>query len=86
MISTIIGLIITGLIIGALGRLVIPGRNPMGMPVTIAVGIVAALVAGLIARAIGLGSVLQFIIAIVLAAGAVYLMSGSMRNRGRTTV
>jgi uncharacterized membrane protein YeaQ/YmgE (transglycosylase-associated protein family) len=86
MIGTIIGLIITGLIVGALGRLVIPGRNPMGLPVTIAVGVVAALIAGLIARAIGLGSVLQFIVAVVLAAAAVYLMSGGMRSRGRTTV
>ncbi len=46
----ILGLIITGLIVGALGRLAIPGPNPMSVPITIAVGIGGALLGGLVGR------------------------------------
>lgn len=45
----IIGLLLTGLIVGALGRLLLPGRDPMSVFQTIALGIAASLVAGLIA-------------------------------------
>jgi uncharacterized membrane protein YeaQ/YmgE (transglycosylase-associated protein family) len=45
----IIGLLITGLIVGALGRLLLPGRDPMSLFQTILVGIAGSLVAGLIA-------------------------------------
>ena len=45
----IIGLLLTGLIVGALGRLLLPGRDPMSIVETIALGIAASLVAGLIA-------------------------------------
>lgn len=46
----ILGLIITGLVVGALGRLAIPGPNPMSVPITIAVGIGGALLGGLVGR------------------------------------
>jgi uncharacterized membrane protein YeaQ/YmgE (transglycosylase-associated protein family) len=45
----IIALIVTGLIVGALGRLLLPGRDPMSIIQTILLGIAASLVAGLIA-------------------------------------
>lgn len=45
----IIGLLLTGLIVGALGRLLLPGRDPMSVFETIALGIAASLIAGLIA-------------------------------------
>jgi uncharacterized membrane protein YeaQ/YmgE (transglycosylase-associated protein family) len=45
----IIGLLLTGLIVGALGRLLLPGRDPMTIFQTIMLGIAASLVAGLIA-------------------------------------
>jgi uncharacterized membrane protein YeaQ/YmgE (transglycosylase-associated protein family) len=45
----IIGLLFTGLIVGALGRLLLPGRDPMSVFQTIMLGIAASLIAGLIA-------------------------------------
>lgn len=45
----IIGLLLTGLIVGALGRFLLPGRDPMTIFQTIALGIAASLIAGLIA-------------------------------------
>jgi uncharacterized membrane protein YeaQ/YmgE (transglycosylase-associated protein family) len=45
----IILLALTGLVVGALGRLLLPGRDPMSIFETIALGIAASLIAGLIA-------------------------------------
>ena len=44
----IIGLLVSGLIVGALGRLAIPGPNPMGIGATIAVGVGGSLLGGLV--------------------------------------
>ncbi|MBT2384598.1 GlsB/YeaQ/YmgE family stress response membrane protein [Streptomyces sp. ISL-11] len=52
-ISGIFSAIVIGLIIGVLGRLVVPGRQHIGVLWTIAVGIVAALVGAAIAHALG---------------------------------
>ena len=46
-------MIIVGLIIGALAKLVMPGRDPGGIIITILLGIVGSLVAGTLGRAIG---------------------------------
>jgi uncharacterized membrane protein YeaQ/YmgE (transglycosylase-associated protein family) len=51
---SIIGWIIFGLIVGALAKLVMPGRDPGGILVTIVLGIVGALLGGWLGRAIGL--------------------------------
>ena len=45
----IILLALSGLVIGALGRLLLPGRDPMSVLETIILGIAASLIAGLIA-------------------------------------
>jgi uncharacterized membrane protein YeaQ/YmgE (transglycosylase-associated protein family) len=47
----IISAIIVGLIIGALGQLVLPGRQDIPIWLTILIGIVAALIGSLIASA-----------------------------------
>ena len=49
MIGFILGLIIVGLIAGALARFLVPGRDPMGIGATIALGIVGSFVGGFIA-------------------------------------
>jgi uncharacterized membrane protein YeaQ/YmgE (transglycosylase-associated protein family) len=48
-IGFLILLVLSGLIIGALARLLLPGRDPMSIPATIGVGIAGSLIAGLIA-------------------------------------
>jgi uncharacterized membrane protein YeaQ/YmgE (transglycosylase-associated protein family) len=45
----LIALLFTGLVVGALGRLLVPGPDPMGIGATILVGIAASFLAGLIA-------------------------------------
>ncbi len=51
MIKFILGLIIVGLIAGALARLLVPGRDPMSIPATILLGIVGSFVGGFLADA-----------------------------------
>jgi len=49
----ILGWIVFGLVVGVLAKLLMPGRDPGGMLVTIALGIAGALVAGFLGRALG---------------------------------
>ena len=49
MIGFIIGLIVIGLIAGALARLLVPGRDPMSIGATIVLGIVGSFVGGFLA-------------------------------------
>lgn len=49
MIGFILGLVIIGLIAGALARFLVPGRDPMGIGATIALGIVGSFVGGFLA-------------------------------------
>ena len=81
MLGLIISAIVVGLIIGALGRLVLPGRQDISIWLTIAIGIVAALVGSLIASALGVGDTsgidwIKLIIQVALAAAGVALVAG----------
>ena len=49
----VIGWIVFGLIVGALAKLVMPGRDPGGMIVTMLLGIAGALLGGFVGRAMG---------------------------------
>lgn len=87
-ITGIITAIIVGLIIGALGRLVLPGRQDIPIWLTIVVGIVAALVGTFIARALDVSDTsgfdwIELAIQVVLAAVGVAVVAGS---RGRTAI
>ena len=49
----ILGWIVFGLIIGALAKFIMPGRDPGGFIVTILLGIAGALLGGFLGRAVG---------------------------------
>ena len=49
----VLGWILFGLIVGALAKLVMPGRDPGGIIVTMALGIAGAVVGGFIGRTLG---------------------------------
>jgi uncharacterized membrane protein YeaQ/YmgE (transglycosylase-associated protein family) len=55
-VTGIVTAIIIGLIVGALGRLVVPGRQSMPIWLTIVVGIIAAFIGTAIAKAIGIST------------------------------
>ena len=70
-------LIVVGAIVGALGRLLLPGRDPMGWIVTILIGIASLVVAGLIFS----NGWLQFIVGVVVAIILVWLDGRFMASR-----
>lgn len=57
-------LIIVGLIVGALGRALHPGKDPLGWILTLVLGVVSLILAGLIFS----NGVLEFIVGIIIAA------------------
>ena len=61
-------LVLTGLVIGALGRLVLPGRQDISLPATGLVGIAASLLGGILADLFDVGWIIQFLVAVALAA------------------
>jgi uncharacterized membrane protein YeaQ/YmgE (transglycosylase-associated protein family) len=73
MLTLVIWLAIGGLIIGGLGRLLVPGPNPIGLFRTALVGVAGSFLGGLVARyAIGLhyryALLLGFILSVIFAA------------------
>jgi uncharacterized membrane protein YeaQ/YmgE (transglycosylase-associated protein family) len=70
-----IGWIIFGLIVGIVGKFLMPGRDPGGFIVTILLGIAGALLGGFVGRALGLyqeGEPAGFIMAVI---GAIILLA-----------
>jgi uncharacterized membrane protein YeaQ/YmgE (transglycosylase-associated protein family) len=61
-----IWLIIVGIVVGLLGRLLHPGRDPMGFLVTTIIGVASLVIAGLIFSAGWLQFVVGVIVAIIL--------------------
>jgi uncharacterized membrane protein YeaQ/YmgE (transglycosylase-associated protein family) len=54
MTMSILWALLIGLVVGALAKLLMPGKDPGGMIVTIALGVVGSLVAYFVGRALGL--------------------------------
>ena len=82
----ILGLIVIGIIIGILARLVLPGRQAIGVWMTILLGIAGALVGGIVASAIGEGDIweLNFIGTLVgVVAAAVFIGAADAAGLGR---
>jgi uncharacterized membrane protein YeaQ/YmgE (transglycosylase-associated protein family) len=92
--SVLLAWIIIGFVIGGLARLLVPGRQRIGLLLTMLIGVVAAIVAGIITTAIvGVGHpVVAFVVALVAAAllvsgfsthGYAHYRGGSRRTRSR---
>jgi len=65
-----IGFIVAGLIIGLLARLLLPGRQKIGLLWTLVLGVVGSVVGGIIANLIGSGDIFElnaigFIVAVI---------------------
>ena len=76
--------IILGLIVGALAKWIMPGKDPGGIVVTCAIGIAGALVGGFLASSIGLGTVTGLNLGSVAIAvvGSLLLLGGYRRIKG----
>ena len=69
-----IGFIVAGLIIGALARLFLPGRQKIGLLWTLVLGLAGSVIGGTIANLIGTGDIMElnvigFIVAVLCSVG-----------------
>ncbi len=72
----ILGLVIIGIVIGIIARLVMPGRQHIGVLMTVLLGIGGAIVGGIVASAIGTGNIFELnvlgtIVGIIAAVGLI---------------
>ena len=83
----ILGWIVFGLVVGALAKLVMPGKDPGGIIVTMLIGIVGAVLGGFLGQALGLyndNEPVGFLMAVV---GAIVLLAiYRMATGGRRTI
>jgi uncharacterized membrane protein YeaQ/YmgE (transglycosylase-associated protein family) len=85
-VTGIITALIVGLIIGALGRLVVPGKQNIPIWLTLVIGVVAALLGTVLARATGVADTkgfdwIELLFQVVLAAIGVALVAGTGSRR-----
>ena len=84
-----IGFLVAGLIIGALARLIMPGKQNLSILATLGLGLVGSVIGGTIAWLLGTGSiwelnVLGFVLAVVasvLLVGTAEAVTGGSRRR-----
>lgn len=83
----IFSIVVGGFLIGALGRLVVPGPNPIGVWWTLGCGLGGAFIGGIVSRLLfrnpGNHWLVSLVLEVAAAAALVWLLSG--RRRGRTT-
>lgn len=83
-----IGFIVAGLVIGALARLIRPGKQNLSIVATLLLGLAGSVIGGLIANALGTGdifelNVLGFIVAVISAVLLIGIFEGASASRGR---
>jgi uncharacterized membrane protein YeaQ/YmgE (transglycosylase-associated protein family) len=81
LLAYLIVLALSGLFVGALARLALPGRDPMGIFATIGVGLAGSFIAGLVSAAIWGRNVAGITLSILFSTAIVYLIR---RSRGGT--
>ena len=85
----ILGWIVFGLVVGAIAKLLMPGRDPGGIIVTMVLGIVGALLGGFVGRALGMYNANEgagFIMALVGAVVVLAIYRLSIGGRTHRTV
>jgi uncharacterized membrane protein YeaQ/YmgE (transglycosylase-associated protein family) len=80
--------IIIGLIIGALGRLVVPGKQNIPIWLTLVIGVIAAIVGTLLAGALGVDDTagidwIELALQVAVAAGGVLIAVAVLNKRTR---
>ncbi len=84
-----IGFIVAGLIIGALARLIKPGKQRLGILMTLLLGLVGSVIGGTIANLLGTGDIMElnvlgFILAVVAAVLLIGIAEGIAQSRHKS--
>lgn len=77
----VISTAVVGLVIGGLARLVLPGRRPIGLLLTIVVGIGGSLVGSILGKIVHAGGIGTFLLQVAVAAVGVALLTSRGRLR-----
>lgn len=85
-----IGFIVAGLVIGALARLIKPGRQNLGLLATLLLGLVGSVIGGVVANLLGTGSVFElnvlgFIVAVIASVSLIGVAEGITAGRRKST-
>ena len=78
----ILALLVIGLLVGALARAVLPGRQSLPIWLTMLVGAASLFIAGLIVHTF----IVALIVGVLIAAAIIALMQGGVRARGTSRV
>ena len=84
-----IGFLVAGLIIGALARLIKPGKQNLGVLATLGLGLVGSLIGGLIAQLFGTGGIFElniigFVVAVIASVALVGVAEGLTGSRRKS--
>jgi uncharacterized membrane protein YeaQ/YmgE (transglycosylase-associated protein family) len=77
----LLGIALTGLIVGALARLALPGPQALGWLGTVLYGIAGSLIGAIVGDILDVGAVVQFLLAIVAAAVLIALFAAAAPRR-----
>jgi len=85
----VIGFIVAGLIIGALARLIKPGKQQLGLLATLLLGLAGSVIGGTVANLLGTGDIFElnalgFVIAVIAAVLLVGVAEGIAQRRHRS--
>jgi uncharacterized membrane protein YeaQ/YmgE (transglycosylase-associated protein family) len=83
-----IGFLIAGLVIGLLARLLLPGRQKIGLLWTLVLGVVGSVIGGTIANALGTGGIFElnvigFVSAVVVSVAVLSVAESAGLGRGK---
>lgn len=74
-----IGFLVFGLVVGAVARLLVPGRQHLGVWMTLLLGVVGSVIGGVVANTLGTGDVFELNVlgsVVAIAAAVVLIVAG----------
>ena len=74
-----IGFVVFGLVVGAVARLLVPGRQRLGIGMTLLLGVIGSIVGGVVANVLGTGDIFELNIigsAVAIATAVVLVAAG----------
>ncbi|GAB2757288.1 hypothetical protein GCM10027020_06930 [Nocardioides salsibiostraticola] len=86
-----IGFLVAGLIIGALARLIKPGKQSLSLLATLGLGLVGSVIGGLIAQFFSTGGIFElnvigFVLAVVAAVLLIGVAEGMSEKKGKSVI
>jgi uncharacterized membrane protein YeaQ/YmgE (transglycosylase-associated protein family) len=74
-----IGFVVFGLVVGAVARMLVPGRQHLSLAMTVLLGVIGSVIGGVVANAIGTGDVMELNLIgsiVAIAASVVLIVAG----------